>query len=391
MNAALIIKHLESMDLFEGRYTNLKCCSFDLVSKKRRGRLSIVFKAIDKIQGCNVAIKVYDPSPQNMADLYRLNAFRREPEILTKLLNKTRCLQLVAGYETFTLETKMGEYVLSTPVFYFVTEWIEREIDDFFEKQNMIEASQKLTLFREILNAVEAFHSRGVVHRDLKPDNLRARDLPGDRDVVAIDFGSGVASDSDTSLDTYRSNVGAPYHSAPEAMLGLAGHRTVAKLTDYYALGCMLYELFHYGYFLSLTLRNREYQSAMLLIGARLSREPDTQKKYLIWTQEAPRIAKAVRLGPFFGRDSTAPRSLEGLLERIVDGLTRFDFQDRALLIPSVRDLVDTSLKVLDNSEAQARIARQARERRARRHDRVAELDLRFERLGVAERGRRNA
>jgi serine/threonine protein kinase len=360
------------------------------VSKKRRGCFSIVFKARDTLHSSNVAIKVFDPSPKNTADPYYLEAFKREPETLSRLLNKTRCLQLVAGYQTFNIEAKLGDFAFEVPVHYFATEWIEHEIDYFFERQDTLEARPKLVLFREILNAVEAFHSREVFHRDLKPDNLRARD-PSGNNVVVVDFGAGARFDSDPLLKNYGRNVGAGCHSAPETLVGLSGHRAVAKFTDYFALGCMLYELFHFGYFQDRTLRNNDYMNALMILAAKLSNAPDSAQKYRVWVEEAPRLTRGIYLGPLFGRDSTAPRSLESLLERTVDGLTRFDFQERGKAMHSVRDWIDRAIRVLDSAKAQSKLVEESRRRRANRREKVRQTDLRFDREAAPRQGDKNA
>ena len=104
-----------------------------------------------------------------------------------------------------------------------------------------------LKLAQQIADGLEAAHEAGVVHRDLKPDNIR---VTPDDTVKLLDFGlakSVPAAGSETgrsrtdSLNLTQSGVllGTPYYMSPEQVRG----RPVDRRADIWAFGCVLYEM----------------------------------------------------------------------------------------------------------------------------------------------------
>ena len=99
-----------------------------------------------------------------------------------------------------------------------------------------------ITLMRQVLEALANKHARGILHRDIKPDNILVTRAPDGQLVAKIsDF--GIASDTQTdatSLTQPGTLIGTPMYMAPEQMQG-RGRDTPAL--DLYPIGVMLYEL----------------------------------------------------------------------------------------------------------------------------------------------------
>ena len=93
-----------------------------------------------------------------------------------------------------------------------------------------------LRVMREIATALHYAHSKGFVHRDVKPDNILLRE---DGSSALTDFGIARASDSSTHVTRTGAVIGTPHYMSPEQARG----RTLDGRADLYSLGIVLYEL----------------------------------------------------------------------------------------------------------------------------------------------------
>lgn len=102
--------------------------------------------------------------------------------------------------------------------------------------------SEVCELVCQLCDALQAAHERGVVHRDLKPDNvLLGFDAQGRRIAKVLDFGLAHVEETDARLTLTRGNAvaGTPYYMSPEQCRSMR----VGPASDLYALGCILTEL----------------------------------------------------------------------------------------------------------------------------------------------------
>lgn len=378
-NCLNLIQELENLPLLSGIYSNLKCVNVDPSSGESRGCFSLVFRGRDTLEDKPVALKFYSIDPAKMMDQYRIDAFKREPILLQTLLGKHRCMQLVEGLQKFEFNLSYSnEIVFTIPCLYFSVNWVDEEIDKFFGVQQSYSAIEKLRLFNEIVLAIETLHSNEIHHRDIKPDNLRAYQDALKRIVVAIDLGTAARSDSGSLKSDYDSQVGASGYSAPEAFCGLAGHRGIAPLTDIYALGCLLYQLFNKDLLFSELLRQNPFYGRVLssLIGM-LNNSKDLDGKVAIWRAHSKLLAAISRV-QIDGPGNTLPAGIVTILNDLLLKITHPNFDSREKSLAQIRKRIWSAIKILENEVSSKRRIDQVRQRRLQRIEKARQKDERL-------------
>ena len=192
-----------------------------------RGGMARVFLALDTKHNRHVAVKVI--RSELAASLGR-ERFLREIAIAARL----RHPNIVPLYDS-------GD---ANGVLYFVMPYEEgQSLGQRLGQKAPLPASEYLGVLRDVARALAYAHEHGVVHRDIKPDNVM---LSGGAVVVA-DFGIAKAvsvaqggSGSTTTLTQTGSGIGTPTYMAPEQAVGdpATDHRA-----DIYSFGCLAYEL----------------------------------------------------------------------------------------------------------------------------------------------------
>ncbi len=187
--------------------------------------MGVVFRALDQSQGRDVAIKILRLANPEAAP-------RRHREArATEGLDPSRVARV---YEVG--ETERGEPFL-------VMEYVEGLTLREFLRAGAIERVEALRILREIARTLSGAHLVGVVHRDVKPDNVIVR---SDGRVVVLDFGivknldlSEDAAQVTTQLTSEGTMIGTPAYLAPEQALG----REVTPAVDQFALAVTAFEL----------------------------------------------------------------------------------------------------------------------------------------------------
>uniref|UniRef100_A0A061RYI3 Calcium/calmodulin-dependent protein kinase I n=1 Tax=Tetraselmis sp. GSL018 TaxID=582737 RepID=A0A061RYI3_9CHLO len=188
------------------------------------GGFAVVKKAKDKETGEQLAVKIVDRSRYSSGD----NSLAREIEVLTNIRHPN-CIRLFAVYLT---ERKV----------YLVTELVEggELLDRVTERGNFAENDAQF-LFRQILEGVAYLHRNGIVHRDLKLENLILLNDKDDSPVKIADFGLSKFFDRETLLQTM---CGSPQYVAPEVLsVGSDGVHEYTPAVDMWSLGVILFIL----------------------------------------------------------------------------------------------------------------------------------------------------
>ena len=129
---------------------------------------------------------------------------------------------------------------------FIVMEYVEgRTIGQIIKGGERLPMPRRLQLMRELCDGLAYAHATGIVHRDIKPDNLMVRDADGA--LAILDFGIARMTEVETSSDADEAQItsgmiGTPNYMAPEQIRG----RLVDYRCDIFAVGLVFYELLSY-------------------------------------------------------------------------------------------------------------------------------------------------
>ncbi|MEL6497756.1 MAG: serine/threonine-protein kinase [Planctomycetota bacterium] len=214
------------------------------------GGMGVVYKATQDFPRRTVALKVIKPQ---MAVPRILERFRFETQVLAKLTHPG----IAQIYDAGTTTTPEGEQP------YFAMELVRgRPLLEFASLRNL-NLRERLKLIQGIAEAVHYAHTRGVVHRDLKPVNILVTE---DGTPKILDFGVARSIGGDVDGTPDRTAVGQlvgtlPYMS-PEQVAGDPDE--LDARSDVYSLGIVMYELLSGG--LPYELEKKVLQEAMRVI-----------------------------------------------------------------------------------------------------------------------------
>jgi serine/threonine-protein kinase len=182
-----------------------------------------------------------------MATVYLAHDLRHDRRVAIKVMNPE--LSATIGAERFNREVKIAAK-LSHPnvlgvfdsgeargLLFYVMPLIEGEtLRDKLQRERQLSIDESIQIICEVAEALGYAHSHGIVHRDVKPENILLQD---GRALVA-DFGIARLAERDgEKLTKTGMAVGTAAYMSPEQA---AGERTDAR-SDVYALGCVLYEM----------------------------------------------------------------------------------------------------------------------------------------------------
>ena len=184
-----------------------------------QGGMATVFLAEDVKHHRRVAIKVLRAE---LSATLGTERFLREIELAAKLQHP----HIVPVYDSGT----------ANGVLYYVMPYVEGEsLRDLMQREGRVPLARAAEIIREAASGLEYAHGHGIVHRDVKPENIM---LSGGHAVVA-DFGIARAIDASRAADGHLTGagmaIGTPAYMSPEQ----ATADTVDARSDQYALACV--------------------------------------------------------------------------------------------------------------------------------------------------------
>ncbi len=184
------------------------------------GGMAVVYKAYDNVEDRIVAIKILKQE------------FATSEEFLRRFKNESRAISLLSHPNIVKIfDVSFGDLIQ-----YIVMEHIEGiTLKEYIEREGSLSWKQAVHFSVQILRGLQHAHDRGIVHRDVKPQNIM---VLFDGTIKVTDFGIARFSRSEQTTITDKA-IGSVHYISPEQARG----DVTDEKTDIYSVGVMLYEM----------------------------------------------------------------------------------------------------------------------------------------------------
>ena len=188
------------------------------------GGMSRVHVALDERLGRRVAVKLQDGRVMATADPAGRERFLREGRTTAAFSHRHAVTVFDAGEDAGDL--------------YIVMEFVDGpSLADHLARNGPLPVDEMVRISRQVLSALAAAHSAGIVHRDVKPANVL---IGADGDTKLADFGIAKRFDDlSASVTSFGMVIGTPRYLAPEQALG----HVATPATDVYSMGVVIFEM----------------------------------------------------------------------------------------------------------------------------------------------------
>jgi serine/threonine protein kinase len=197
---------------FAGRY--------QIIEKLGKGGMGEVYKVLDKEIKENIALKLLNPEVAK--DKATVERFRNELKFTRKITHKNVC--------------RMYDFNKEKEDYYITMEYIHGEdLESSLRRVEQLSAGKAIFIAKQVCEGLVEAHRLGVVHRDLKPQNIM---ISKEGNVHIMDFGIARSLKAKGITETGMM-IGTPHYMSPEQVEG----KEVDQRSDIYSLGVVLYEM----------------------------------------------------------------------------------------------------------------------------------------------------
>lgn len=187
-----------------------------------RGGMGVVYRAVDKQLDETVAIKTI-PGESLMRSPEELDRFKREIRLARRITHRN-------VLRTYDYGEADGAYFISMEYVRGYT------LAELLVENKVLALRAALGIGRQICRGLQAAHEQGIIHRDIKPQNVLI-DPKGE--VKLMDFGIARMTESAEAMTAAGLIIGTPHYMSPEQVQG----KNVDSRSDVYSMGIMLYEM----------------------------------------------------------------------------------------------------------------------------------------------------
>lgn len=202
--------------------------NFEIIEKLGQGAMGAVYKARQKALDRIVALKILPPDIA--ADEQFIERFKREAQTSAKLNHPN----IVQGIDVGRDE--------ATKLWYFAMEFVDGpSLQKILNAEKTLAENRVLEISLDVARALECAERSGIVHRDIKPDNIL---VSKDGSTKLADLGLAKRTtheDENAALTQAGKAVGTPYYMSPEQIRGEVSQIDIR--TDIYALGATMFHL----------------------------------------------------------------------------------------------------------------------------------------------------
>jgi len=193
---------------------------YQIIEELGKGGMGRVYKAIDKEVNAKIAIKLIKPEIASHKKI--IQRFRNELKIARDISHKNVC-------RMYDLNKEKGSY-------YITMEYVSGEdLKSFIRRARQLTAGTALTIAKQVCEGLTEAHKLGVVHRDLKPQNIMI-DREGNARIMDFGIARSLSGKGITGAGVM---IGTPEYMSPEQVEG----KEVDPRSDIYSLGIILYEM----------------------------------------------------------------------------------------------------------------------------------------------------
>ena len=196
-----------------------KFTRYEIREELGRGGMATVYRAYDPLSEREVALKILNR--ELLEDTQVRERFEREAKIIAKLEHAA----IVPVYDVGRDNNQL----------FFVMRYMSGGSLTKQIQNRSLSLSAIAHVIQRLANALDYAHMRGVIHRDLKPDNIL---FDENNNVYISDFGIAKLTQASTRL-VHSGIIGTPTHMSPEQALG----EDVDGRSDIYSLGVILFEM----------------------------------------------------------------------------------------------------------------------------------------------------